>query len=317
MKYRVLLYLLLILNIGFSQKEVSSFSIFQIISNSNPNFGPDEQMFNWTPSVINVTKSIRIDSTYGDTLILEYDNAGNIITYKTMNKWGRCNMFKYAYNRSNLLTNEISLDCDGTITYSLVKSYSDTSIIESEEGKNPSQIIYALDSKGNKTQRQDFINGSKSTYWIKEYDKNDNVTNFKFFWSDTLTFQEIYKYGTNKELIESEVQIKPYGLPTVYDFLGNPIVSFANENKRVYQYDTLNHQITEYRIKSNNDTIEYKYTYDQYGNLKVFTKTLDSKIKTIVHNEYRYDEFGNVIERKSYSNGVLNSLRKTKYEYKK
>lgn len=317
MKYRILLYLLLILNVGFSQKENNTFSVFQIISNDNPNFGPDEQRYKWEPPVINAVRSTRVDTAYSDTLILEYDIYGNIVLYQNIDKWGRCNMFKYEYNNSNQLVKEKSLDCDGKISYSLSIYYSDTAIMESEDRMNPDKIIYLLDSNGNKTKRQDIIDGRNSTYWIKEYDKKGNVIDFKFYWSDTSVFHEVYQYGKSNELVESKVLSIPYGVATPYDFLGRQIASYMNSNKRIYEYDEANHQITEIRIKYNNDTIEFRYTYDQFGNLKEILKYEGGTTKVDTYYEYQYDEFGNVTERRSYYKGELRSLRKTQYEYKK
>ncbi|CAG5081496.1 RHS repeat domain-containing protein [Parvicella tangerina] len=318
MKYRVLLYLLLILNVGFSQKENSKYSVFHIISNDNPNFGPDEQRHNWEPPVINVVHSTRIDTTYNDTLILDYDNSGNVISYKRIGKWGRCHVLKYEYNENSQLVKEISLDCNGVVSRSLYIDYSDTTIIESEDGKNPSKVIYFLDSNHNRTKRQDIINGRNSTYWLKEYDKKGNVIDFKFYWSDTSFFHEVYEYGQNGELMESEILRFAHALPaTPYDFLGRQIISLTNGNKRIYQYDDQNHQITEYRVQYNNDTIVYRYTYDQYGNLKEVLKNEEGTTKVDTYHEYKYDEYGNVTECKSYYKGELRSVSKTQYDYKK
>lgn len=315
MKYRTLIYFLLILSIGFSQKVNNSFSVFDIISNSNPNFGPDEQRYNWKPVLKNVLKSTRIDTVLGDTLFREYDNRGNLIQYKSINSRGWCHKFNYQFDQNDRLIKETSVDCNGKISYSLEITYTDTSIIKIDKGRYPSKVEYTLDSSGRKIKRQDFIDNRSSTYWLKEYNENGHVIDFKFFWSDTLTFHEKYMFGKHNELLESRVLVYPYGLPTVYDFYGCPIISFSNESRRVYKYDEPNNQITEYRIWSNKDTITFNYIYDHYGNIIEINKIENNKLIPIESYSYLIDEYGNIIERKSYRGNKIKSVRKTKYEY--
>lgn len=306
---------------------VEIFSVKSVISNSHPNFGPGEARFQNKTKIYNINKttelsysvdkvSQKVNYEKADTTYLEYNALGSLTSYTSIDNY--CFKFNYIYDSQNRIIKEISSNCDGKIGSEIIKTFTDSLIIEKSGESNQNKILYTLDASGNRIKRQDYNGGENvTTYWTKEFDINNNVVDFKFYIYDSLEFHQTYVYDTEGALVSSKVIKFPDNLTSVYDVNGDLMVSYSNARIQTFEYDETNNIITTNQIYDSIAPKNYNYHYDKYGNL-LEINSITNNIKEIGSSyRYKYDKFGNVTERKSFWQGELRNITKCNHEYNK
>jgi hypothetical protein len=310
-----------------NNESIEIFSVKNVISNSNPNYGPDKVRYQNIQKVFNVQKGIEtgysIDKITGevkfdrvDSTIIEYHKNGTQISY--MNIGNRCFKFNYKYDSQNRNTNTTSTDCKGNIQHRITKIYTDSSIIIKSGDSDQYIILYTLDSIGNKLKREDYYDSKNAiNYWIKKYDNNKNVIDFKFFAYDSLEFHQTYQYDKGNVLLSSSVLKFPEDLTDVYDGNGELMVSYSGARVKTFSYDEINNTIQETRQYDSKDSTIMNYVYDEFGNILETNYTTKKSKKILSYFRYSYDKFGNITEETSFWEGKPSYLSKYQYEYYK
>ncbi len=211
------------------------------------------------------------------------------------------------YNEKGFLVKYQKYETDGSLYENtiLIKNENDKllkRITQDSKGKLKKYLTTKLDDKDNIIEYNTYNNQDELVnIQIKEYDSNGNNISFinKSIKSNR-TFKTLYKYNTFREMIK-ETDYKP---------------DSSIKDIRTYKYDKKGNEIEQHLNRPDGSFTKFVSEYDQFNNLILhnwFDKNGNQKHQTSF--EYVYDNNGNWLTKKRYSNGELRYVWEREIEY--
>jgi hypothetical protein len=227
----------------------------------------------------------------------EYNKEGNITEQIDYNPEGKVN-FKYTYVYDNsMFTTEILYYEREKYQFKCLKKYNTSGyniqeVFYDSIGNFESCIYYKFDENNNKIEEKRYLPNNKLNYA------------FEFFYLDNKILKENYGW---------------YSLEYIYDKDKNLKKKIKYEHEKLYEiheftYDLKNQCLKKMTINFKGDTIWVQTNI--YNDLGYITTSCSQEKKLSVYKDvYKYDEFGNWIEKISYSNERPYGLTKRLIEY--
>jgi len=213
------------------------------------------------------------------------------------------------YDRRGNIVEELVYNEDGSLDTKAVRKTDESgNVIEEttcniEEGDSET-TRYRYDEMGNEIE---WI-GDDGDRGVTEYDDRGNRTTYSYYnMQGEREFQSLYRYDERRNMVEEITYARPDG---------------SYSDRYVYRYDDAGRRIESRMYRHGEEDAWHigQYSYDQKGRkIKDAFYRADGSLRLI--NTYIYDEWGNILESKSYYQSEdaekpsLSDFETTKYDY--